>query len=90
VSPDNTTNIFSPSSGPAKLLKGSLERFGADYVDVYFVHRPIHPSSISQAAKGLAECADAGMAKTIGVANYSKEDMLKMRDALASTACRWR
>jgi aryl-alcohol dehydrogenase-like predicted oxidoreductase len=84
VSPDNTTNIFSPSSGPAKLLKGS-ERFGVDYVDGCFVHRSIHPSSISQAAKGLTECADAGMAKTIVVANYSKEDMLKMRDALAQS-----
>lgn len=66
VSPDNTTNIFSPSSGLAKLLKGSLERFGVDYVDVYFMHRPIHLSSISQAAKELTEFADVGMAETIG------------------------
>jgi diketogulonate reductase-like aldo/keto reductase len=83
-------NITLPTHGPAKNLKESLERLRLDYVDVYLVHGPIHPQSIGKAAKGLAECVDQGLAKTVGVANYSKEDMIRMADELAkiwSTSC---
>lgn len=79
----NITNLLSPSHAPAKMLKGSLERFGLDYVDVYLVHGPIHPSSFSQVATGLAECVDQGLTKTVGCANYSTEDMIKLADELA-------
>jgi aryl-alcohol dehydrogenase-like predicted oxidoreductase len=83
VVPDNTTNLLSPAKAPAKLLGDSLERLGVDYVDCYVVHGPIHVSSISQAAEGLAECVDSGRAKTVGVTNYSTEEMLEMQRALA-------
>jgi len=83
VVPDNKTNLFSPSHAPAKMLKESLERLGLDYIDCYLVHGHIHASSISQVAKGLAECVDSGMTKTVGVANYSAEDMLEMQRELA-------
>lgn len=79
----NTTNLLSPTHAPAKMLKDSLERMGLDYVDVYLVHGHIHAQSIAQAAKGLAECVDSGLAKTVGVANYSEEDMIRMADELA-------
>ena len=65
------------------MLKESLERMGLDYVDVYMVHGHIHPGSISQVAKGMADCVEQGLAKTIAVANYSKEDMVEMADALS-------
>jgi len=76
-------NILHPSTAPVKKLQGSLERLGMAYVDIYLVHGPIHPGSISQVAKGMAECVEKGLAKCIGVANYSKKDMLEMKDALA-------
>ncbi|MCJ1256535.1 hypothetical protein MMC24_004356 [Lignoscripta atroalba] len=79
----NATNILSPSHAPAKMLKESLERLRLDYIDIYLVHGHIHPSSISTVAKGLAECVNSGMTKTVGVANYSTEDMIKMADELA-------
>ncbi|MCJ1393097.1 hypothetical protein MMC18_005969 [Xylographa bjoerkii] len=79
----NMTNTFSPSSAPAKMLKESLERLRLDYVDIYLVHGHIHPGSISQVAKGLAECVESGMTKAVGVANYSMEDMIEMDEALA-------
>ena len=79
VVPDNATNLLSPSHAPAKMLKDSLKRLGLDYIDCYLVHGHIHASSISQAAKGLAECVDSGMTKTVGVAHYSAEDMLQMQ-----------
>jgi len=83
VVPDNATNIFRPSAAPVKFLKQSLERMQLDYVDVYMVHGHIHTSSIKQVAKGLAECVDQGLTKAVAVANYSKEDMLDMQQALA-------
>ena len=79
----NLTNIFSPAQGPAKMLKESLERMRLDYVDIYLVHGHIHPGSIAQVAKGLAECVESGMTKAVGVANYSTEDMIQMADELA-------
>jgi aryl-alcohol dehydrogenase-like predicted oxidoreductase len=79
----NTTNILSPTHALAKMLRGSLERLRLTYVDVYLVHGPIHVQSIPQVAKGLAECVGEGLAKTIGVANYSKEDMIDLADELA-------
>jgi aryl-alcohol dehydrogenase-like predicted oxidoreductase len=79
----NATNIFSPTTAPVKMLKGSLERPRLDYGVVYLVHGPIHPQSIATAAKGLAECVDKGLAKIIGCANYSKEDMIELADELA-------
>ncbi|KAK5156805.1 hypothetical protein LTR04_005581 [Oleoguttula sp. CCFEE 6159] len=82
VVPDNTTNLFHPSRAPAKMLKDSLERMGLDYVDIYLVHGHIHAGSIAQTAKGLAECVDSGMTKTVGVANYSEKDMIEMADEL--------
>lgn len=83
VVPDHATNLLSPTHAPAKMLKDSLKRLGVDYIDCYLVHGHIHASSISQVAKGLAECVDSGLTKTVGVANYSTEDMLKMQAELA-------
>ena len=83
VVPDNLTNLLSPASAPKKMLQESLERLDVDYVDCYLVHGHIHASTIAQVAKSLAECVDAGMAKTVGVANYSADDMLKMQSELA-------
>ena len=83
VIPNNAANLISPSHAPAKLLKGSLERMKLDHVDFYIVHGPIHPSSLSQVAKGLAECVNSGMTKTVGVANYRAEDMIKLAAELA-------
>jgi aryl-alcohol dehydrogenase-like predicted oxidoreductase len=79
----NVTNILSPSHAPTKMLKDSLERMRLEYVDVYLVHGHIHASSIAQVAKGLAECVELGLTKTVGVANYDEADMIQMADELA-------
>lgn len=81
--PDNATNILSPVKAPEKQLKQALERMALDYVDVYIVHGHIHASSIAQVAKGLSECVKSSMTKTVGVANYSVDDMMKTADELA-------
>lgn len=76
-------DILHPTDAPLKKLETSLKNFGLDYVDIYLVHGPIHLQSISRIAKGMADCVDKGLAKTVGVANYSLEDMIKMADELA-------
>ncbi|OJJ44540.1 hypothetical protein ASPZODRAFT_134622 [Penicilliopsis zonata CBS 506.65] len=77
------TNVLLQAQGPVKKLRQSLENLALDHVDVYLVHGPIHINYIETVAQGLAECVHLGLAKTVGVANYSKEEMVKMADALA-------
>ena len=57
---------------------------GMDYVDCYMVHGHIHAQTIKTVAASMAERVEKGMAKTIGVANYSKEDTIAMDEALQS------
>ena len=82
VVPDNTKNLLHTSLAPVKWLEESLARLRLDYVDVYLVHGHIHLQSKAQVAKGLAECVEKGLAKTVGVANYSAEDMIALDDEL--------
>jgi len=80
---DVGTNVLHPVDAPFKELENTLKRMNLDYIDCYLVHGPVHISSIKQVAEGLAKCVDSGMTRAVGVANYSVDDMLKMKDALA-------
>ncbi|KAJ5280838.1 hypothetical protein N7478_006210 [Penicillium angulare] len=53
-----------------------------NYVDIYLVHGPVHPSSFSSVAKGLAECVEEGLTRAVGMANYDTKEMIKMADEL--------
>lgn len=77
------SNMLMQSHGPKARLKESLHRLGLDYVDMYLVHSPIHPSMISTVAKGMAECVEAGWTRAVGVANYDTHEMITMADELA-------
>lgn len=77
------SNLIMQSHGPKARLKDSLDRLGLDYVDIYLVHSPIHPSMISTVAKGMADCVEAGWARAVGVANYDTHEMIRMADELA-------
>ncbi|GIC91027.1 aldo/keto reductase [Aspergillus udagawae] len=76
------TNVFLQSHGPENKLRSSLQRLGLEYVDVYLVHGPTHLSMISTVAQGLANCVNSGLARAVGVANYDKDDMIKMANEL--------
>jgi aryl-alcohol dehydrogenase-like predicted oxidoreductase len=80
---DGATNVIHPVDAPVKQLRKTLERMRLDYIDCYLVHGHVHISSIAQVAKGLAKCVDEGLTRTVGVANYAVDDMLKMKEALA-------
>ncbi|KAK3935196.1 aldo-keto reductase [Diplogelasinospora grovesii] len=81
--PFQASTYLHPVDGPLRALEKSLERLKLSYVDIYLVHGPIHPQSMSTMAEGMAKCVNEGLAKAIGVANYDPEDVLKMKDALA-------
>lgn len=64
-------------------LKDSLARLGTFQVDLYQIHAAIHPVEIEVVANALADAHDAGLVKTVGVSNYSKEEIQRMHAALA-------
>lgn len=83
LSTPDMTNTLLQAGGPKSKLRDSLTRLRLEYVDIYLVHGPIHPSKISTVAKGMAECVESGMARAVGVANYGTQEMIKMADELA-------
>jgi aryl-alcohol dehydrogenase-like predicted oxidoreductase len=80
--PSKVDNYLHPVDAPVKSLQKSLERLKLNYVDIYLVHGPIHPQSIARAAQGMAKCVELGLTKAVGVANYSRNDMLEMKAEL--------
>lgn len=72
-----------PGSGIEGALRNTLKRLEVDSIDLYQVHSAwTYFYSFETIAKSLADCVKKGLTKTIGVSNYSKEQMLTMRDAL--------
>ncbi|CAF0841945.1 unnamed protein product [Adineta ricciae] len=63
-------------------LRASLERLQVQCVDLYQIHGPIHLRSIQVLADALAEAVKLGLTKTVGVSNYSTDEMIKMYDCL--------
>lgn len=76
-------NLLHQAKSVVKDLEDSLARLKLQELDVYVVHGPIHPGSVKTVAKGLNECVERRLTKTVAVANYSAEDMEEMCDALA-------
>lgn len=73
VHPDNfQEENFIPS------VKESLNKLKVDYVDALLVHWPPIGESITQSLQLLEEAANQGLAKHIGVSNYTAQ---MMRDA---------
>jgi 2,5-diketo-D-gluconate reductase A len=72
-----TTKLATPDQGFSKALgacSASLERLGLDYVDLYLVHWPA-PSlgNYVDAWGGLIQCRGDGLARSIGVSNFTEE-----------------
>jgi len=67
-----------------KALKASLSRLGLDSVDLYQMHWPSSPRSIQAWMEPLAQAVKEGLAKEVGVSNYSRDMMLRAQEALAA------
>ncbi|HSL30811.1 MAG TPA: aldo/keto reductase [Anaerolineales bacterium] len=66
-----------------RALKGSLARLGLESVDLYQIHGPTPLMSVDTMMEGLVECVKSGMARTVGVSNFSQSRMLAAYSALA-------
>lgn len=65
-------------------LRHSLKRLGQDSVDLYQMHWPSPPRSIKAWMEPLAEAVKEGLAKEVGVSNFSRSQMLRAQEALAA------
>ncbi|HEV3212990.1 MAG TPA: aldo/keto reductase [Acidimicrobiales bacterium] len=59
----------------------SLQRLDIDYIDLYLVHFPL-PGRLLQTWRAMEKIAKSGLAKSVGVSNYSIEHLERtLRDA---------
>ncbi len=62
-------------SSMQKALQASLKRLAVESVDLYQIHWPLPPLSVETWAEGLARIVQAGLARAVGVSNYSELQM---------------
>lgn len=68
-----TTKLWNASQGYDKAhraFRNSLKRLGLDYVDLYLIHWPV-TAKRQDSWRALTEIHAAGLAKNIGVSNYT-------------------
>ncbi|MFW6449816.1 MAG: aldo/keto reductase [Nanoarchaeota archaeon] len=56
-------------------LKGSLERLGTNYLDLYLIHWPSNDMDIEGTFKAFKEMLDSGKVKAVGVSNFTVEHL---------------
>jgi predicted oxidoreductase len=60
-------------------LRGSLERMGIEYVDLYQIHRPDPLTHPAEVAAVLDEMVEQGLIKAVGVSNYYPQQTLALQ-----------
>ena len=68
-----TTKFYPGSKDPAAEAARSLERLGVDHVDLYIIHWP--QGGPTWAWPGMEQARDQGLARSIGVSNFSVEEV---------------
>jgi diketogulonate reductase-like aldo/keto reductase len=67
-----------PGQTVKESLKISLTKLGLDYVDLFLIHIPTQArkeGNLSQVWEGMEEVKRDGLAKSIGVSNFTVEDL---------------
>ncbi len=64
-------------------LRKSLERLGLPQVDLYQVHMPLPPVAVETWADALADAVEARLTRSVGVSNYSADQMRRAHATLA-------
>jgi len=59
-------------------VQESLQRLGVDKIDLYQIHNPGHPSGITAQAHALADVYDSGLARSVGVSNFSVKELQEL------------
>jgi diketogulonate reductase-like aldo/keto reductase len=68
-----TTKFYPARSDPVAEARQSLRRLGVDQVDLYLVHWP--QGGPSRAWPGMERASELGLARSIGVSNFSAADL---------------
>jgi diketogulonate reductase-like aldo/keto reductase len=68
-----TTKFYPGAKDPAAEAQRSLERLGVEHVDLYIVHWP--QGGPTWAWEGMQEARQNGYARSIGVSNFSTDDL---------------
>lgn len=64
-----------------KMLNASLERFGTDYVDIYWIH---NPADVELWTPGLIPCLKSGKVKSVGVSNHNLAELKRAEEILSA------
>ncbi len=64
-------------------LRKSLERLQLEQVDLYQIHFPLPPLSVTTWAEALADAVEEGLTRTVGVSNFNLEQMGQSYNVLA-------
>jgi diketogulonate reductase-like aldo/keto reductase len=71
-----TTKFFPSRDDPAAEIEGSLRRLEIDYVDLYIIHWP--QGGATWAWPGMERARERGHARSIGVSNFSAEELAEV------------
>jgi len=71
-----TTKFFPRRRDPVAEIEHSLERLGVDHVDLYIIHWP--EGGPTWAWPGMERAREAGYARSIGVSNFSVDDLQQL------------
>jgi diketogulonate reductase-like aldo/keto reductase len=81
-----TTKLPPERSGRARAtLDESLRALNVSHVDLWLIHWPPNGSASVAAWKALLDARAAGLARAIGVSNYSTREIDELRDATGET-----
>ncbi len=53
-----------------RAIEASLRRLGTDYVDIYYLHKEDHATSLAETARAMGDLIRAGKIRYFGVSNY--------------------
>jgi 2,5-diketo-D-gluconate reductase A len=68
-----------------KAAQDYVHEMGLDYADLILIHRPPHEGAGVDLWKGLIKARDEGIARDIGVSNYSVSQMQELMNATRET-----
>lgn len=81
ISTKFTPQIADDSANPVEaMLDGSLERFGTDYIDIYWIH---NPADVERWTPYLAALVKSGKVRRVGVSNHNLAELKRAEEILS-------
>src|SRR5258708_2346940 len=65
----------------ASAIDESLQRLGADHVDLYYFHKPDHSRPIEPSLRAMEKLISAGKVRAFGVSNFASWQLVEMQVA---------